>query len=869
MALGSTSGPENDWSAEDLTGSVVGRFRIESRLGHGGMGEVYLAEDTTLHRRVALKRVPPRLRNSSVQARQFLAEAERASQLNHRSIASIYDILQTATETFIVMEYVEGQTLRMRLQQGPLAIPEFLRISVQCAEALKAAHAQSIIHCDIKPENIMLTGEGEVKVLDFGIARCLPRAGNAETLPTIEFSSDSISGTPAYMAPEILLEHPLDGRADLFSLGVVFYEMLTGKNPFVAPTMIATAEHVLHTEPPAPAKQNVRVTPELSRIVSRMMAKKPAARFASAADLADALRFCIAAAGPGKHRLRSRRTTVIAGALLAAIVALGLFLISFKPELLRQSGVVKAAHKELAILPFVTPDASNRAMSDGLSETLSAKLSHLSDRYPIAVVSPSEARMQGVTNIDEARKTLGATLVLTGTLRRSGDIVRVTYALIDAPSHRQLRADSITSEVSNPFAFEDRVVDSILDSLQIAMQPDERRALAVRGTTEPQAYDYYLQGVGYLQDYHKPENVDSAMTVFRHALERDPKYASAMAGVGRASWYKYDSSRDPEWARKAQEACEKAVKIDDSAPDAHVCLGTVYNGTGRYEQALVEFQKAVGLEPSSEDARLGVASAYESLDRLSEAEAAYRRGIELRPNYWGGYNKLGVFYFVHARYPEALQMFERVVALAPDNFRGYSNLGGIYLALDQYDRAIPLLERSVAIRPGSDSYSNLGTAYFYKRRFADAARIYGEAVKVDGKDYMPWANLAEADYWTTGKRPEALASYRNAIKLARAALAVNPRDTGVLTDIAMYEAMIGDRNAARSDLNRALLAPSANNSDVFFKAAVIYKQAGNSEQALTYLQKCVAAGFSPNRIRDNPVFDDLASEPRLQALTRK
>jgi serine/threonine-protein kinase len=290
----------------------------------------------------------------------------------------------------------------------------------------------------------------------------------------------------------------------------------------------------------------------------------------------------------------------------------------------------------------------------------------------------------------------------------------------------------------------------------------------------------------------------------------------------------------------------------------------VFNGTGQYEDAVSEFQKATELDPPSQTARLGLASAYEQLNRLAEAESTYRNAIELRPNYWGGYDKLGVFYFNHARYTEALAMFQKVVDLAPDNFRGYSNIGGIYLTLDQYDKAIPMLEKSVAMRADADAFSNLATAYFYQRRFPDAARTYEQSVRLNPGQYLPLANLAESYYWIPGKRGKAESTYRKAINLVLRELRVNPRNGKVQSDLALYYAVTGQRGPAARALSDAFRYGSPSDPDVLYVAAIVYKQAGDTSQALSYLEKSVAAGFSPNRVRDNPFFDDLGTNPRLQ-----
>ncbi|HYG99281.1 MAG TPA: tetratricopeptide repeat protein [Terriglobales bacterium] len=873
MAVSPIPDPDSRRVADDLTGELIGRFVVQGRLGQGGMGEVYLAEDTALRRRVAIKRVPPRLHPTPATYQQFFSEAERASQLSNQHIASIYDVLQTGDDVLLVMEYVEGQTLRSRLEKGPLSPSEFLDVALQIADALRAAHSRGVLHCDIKPENIMVKEDGEIKVLDFGISRCPHQQdiSTAQTAPTLTATLHNLSGTPAYMAPEVLLQKRPDIRSDIFSLGVVFYELLSGRNPFVADSVIATADRILHENPRPVCDSNPQVRPELSRIVHKMLAKTPRDRYASATELlADLRGFQSGTAIPTQsfrfeHLLRKLAPALALVLVLIAAAAL----IAYRPDIWKgNSASAIPARKQLAVLPFATPDANNRAFSDGLAETLTAKLSQLSDDYPVEVIPPSEARAQGVETVEEAQKALGVNLVLTGMLRRSGDMIRVTYALMDAKTRRQLRGDTITSEMSNPFAVEDRIVDGILGSMEIALAPDDRHAIAARGTKEPQAYDYYLQGVGYLQDFHKSENLDSAMTVFRRALDRDPKYALAWAGIGQTAWFKYDLARDPAWLNTARDACQRAVSLDDNVAGPHTCLGVVHNGTGHYEDAVNEFRKALELEPSSQSAHLGLAHAYQQLNRLAEAEGTYRRAIEVRPSYWGGYDKLGVFYYNHARYPEALAMFQKVVDLTPDNFRGYSNLGGIYLTLDQYDKAIPMLEKSVAIRPDADAYSNLATAYFYQRRFEDAARTYEHSVKLNPAQYLPWANLAEAYHWIPARRAEADRTYRKAIEIVRQEIRTNPRNAKVLGDLAVYYAMTGQVEAARTTLSKAFKHAASNDVDVLYSAAIVYKQSGDTDRAISYLEQSVSAGFSRNRIRDNPLFDDLGANARLRALMR-
>jgi len=488
--------------------------------------------------------------------------------------------------------------------------------------------------------------------------------------------------------------------------------------------------------------------------------------------------------------------------------------------------------KYLAVLPFNSSggDANSRAFSAGLTESLAARLKQVGTRHPLQVVPPSEVLAEGITTVEQAQKSFGANLVLEGSVRESGNLVRVNYSLVDAKTRRQLQADTITTQASDPFALEDRVVDGVLNMLGVEVQNQDPTAAVNHGTAEPAAYDFYLRGRDYLQDYHKPESVDSAIAVFTHALERDPSYALAYAGLGQAYWHKYEDTHDQSWVNKASQSCQKAVELGRELANGHTCIGVVSNGTGRYEQAAEEFQRAAKLDPDSDDALRGLGLAYQSLGRLADAEANYQRAITLHPNYWADYNWLGSFYYRQARYEDAARMFSQVVALAPDSERGYSNLGGVYLNLGRYTEAIPLFERSVAIRPTADAYSNLATAYFFQQRFAEAARTYEQAVKLNPLDYEMWGNLGDAYYWTPKEQSQAIPAYRKAVSLAHAALGVNPRDGVILCNLALYHAMLHEKDPAIAFLRRALaLAPD--NSDFLFKAAEIYHQFGMKEPA--------------------------------------
>jgi eukaryotic-like serine/threonine-protein kinase len=854
----------------DLIGKEVGRFSIRARLGVGGMGEVYLAEDTGLKRQVALKRIAPRLCTDPMSRHRLWKEAEWASRLNDPHIAAVYDVIEHGGEVFVVMEYVKGETLRRRIAR-PFMMAEFLSIATQCAEALAAAHRAGLLHRDIKPENIMLTPSGQVKALDFGVARELPGPDRSVTRDTLE--SASFAGTLVYMAPEILQERQADARADIFSLGVVFYEALTGYNPFHRNGFLKTCNSILHEDPPPLRKQNSKVSEELEHLVGKMLAKDPEERYATSADLAVDLRALARSLHPASDlsRLaRSKRIARLAAALLITAMALGLA--AANPSIRQRAwtwlGFTQVPRqKQLAVLQFRAENGNPEAASfaAGLTDTLSAKLTQLTDNRSLQVVPTTEIHAKHVATAQQAYAEFGVNLVLEGSLSKSGDLVRVNYALVDARARRQLSANSLTLPASDPFAVQDQVVNGAVQMLGLVVPPDEHRALEFHGTRDPAAYNLYLQARGYLQSYDKPENTDSAIRVFQQALQLDPNFALAYAGLGDAYWRKYQDEKDPRWVQNSRDSCEQALHLDDKLAAAHECLGTLYTGTGRHENAVPEFERALEFEPTNDDAYRGLARAYERLGKLSQAEKTYRQAIDLRPHYWATYSWLGAFYYSRTRYHEAAEMFSKVISLAPDSFRGYYNLGGTNIAEGRYADAIMNLEHSISIRPTPTAYSNLGTAYFYVRRFDDSARSFAQSLKLNDKEYDVWWNLGDAYNWIPGKTAEAAEAYHKCISLANDELKIDSRDTTALGIQAICFAMTNDREAALANLKSAT-SLSPKDAELCFDAALIYNQFGESEQTLQWLEKAVAAGYSRSMMRDSPIFDGLRPHPRFQKL---
>ena len=854
----------------DLSGTTIGRFAIQELLGQGGMGEVYRASDLRLKRQVALKRIAPHLRGHERSRQRLWKEAERASRLSDPHIAAVHDVIEEEHELFIVMEYVEGQTLRRRLA-NPISVLEFLPIGIECALGLAAAHKAGVVHHDIKPENIMLTTSGQVKILDFGVAknlRTFPEATVSDTQACEEFA-----GTLNYMAPEVVREKDSDSRADIFSLGVVFYEAIAGGNPFRAKTFLETCNRILHQAPPLLRELNPKAPAELDRIISKMLAKEPAQRYSTAADLAvdlEALEVSLGQSGaqaprhlPVPKNRRAPRWVAISAIVVLLLVA---GYVPARQQLKIWLGIDPIPRaKQVAVLPLsvVGGDAQTAAFAAGLTETLTAKLTQLTDDPSLQVVPATEIRAKHVITMDDARKEFGANLVLEGSLHKSGKQVRVNYILVDARTRRQMRAESLTLAAMDSFEAEDAVVNGVVGMLELEIQSYQRPALQSHGTQLAGAYDYYLQGRGYLQNYDRVENLDSAVQVFERALAIDPNYALAYAGLGDAYWKKYQSKKDPSLIEKSREACQHASRLDGKLSSAHACLGTLSAGTGNYQEAVREFEQAVKAEPTNDGAFRGLGDAYEHLAKLDEAEKTYRRAINLRPHYWAGYNWLGVFYYRQARFPEAADMFSQVVSLTPDSFRGYSNLGATYVELARYADAIKVLEQSIAIRPSGYGYTNLGNGYFFLRRYEEADRAYEAAIKLTTDDSLLWWNLGDGYYWTPGKRSQSTSAYKQGIAAAEEELRVNPNNSYSYGVLAICHAMLGEKNPALDALERGLrLAPS--DQLLLYQAALVHNQFGQTEETIKWLKKAVAAGRPRARLRDYPNFDPLWADPRYQ-----
>jgi len=871
-----------------LLGESISHYAILERLGEGGMGVVYKAEDTKLKRTVALKFLKDAALGTGEDKARFFREAQASAVLDHPNICTVYEVDEKDGHAFIAMAFCSGRSLRDIVREGRLAIPEAVDIAVQAAEGLEEAHGKGVIHRDIKGANIMVSPKGQVKIMDFGIAKI---AGASEST-----WSGGVFGTVAYMSPEQAMGGPVDGRTDIWSLGVVLYEMITGELPFRGDTD-AGVFHSLLYQPPRPVLEaRPDCPPDLAGIIDRCLKKKADARYPTAkAMLADLravrrrLDRTLELSGKGTEgrktrrdqitrtqhrdprRRRRQRVLAVLGAVALAIAAdfavpglrRGLAaLIGYRPV---------SAEKHLLVLPFlnVGGEKAGQDLCDGFLEVLTSELTRL-ERFQKAfwVAPANEVRTSGVASAREARREFGANLVLAGSLQRVGGEVTLTMNLIEARTLRQVRSEVVTGSMSGFASFQATLLEGAVRMLDMEIPAEVRRTLAAGGTTNAAAYESYVLGCGRLERYENPESVSTAVDLFQRAVTLDSGYALAFARLGEARWRMSELSSDPVLVEQALDDCARALKIAPDLASVHATLGLIDMGKGLVAEAIGEFEKALGSDPSDPDATLGLAQAWEASGKREKAEEIYRRAIALKPSRWSGYSRFGVFYLYTSRFAEAEAMFRKVLDLTPDNVRALNNLMAVYWYKKRPDLARGMFERSIAVRPNADAYSNWGTLEFFMGHYGEAIKMFEQSVRIDPGLSTIWGNLGDSYMSVPGNADKARQAYEKAILLAGREKEINPRNASIRARLATYLTGVGRGGEALAELDEALrLAPAS--PVVLGKSVHIYEKLGMRAKALSAATRFLGAGGTVAELEVDPDLARMIGDPEFRKLARE
>jgi len=904
--------PVRDAATRKLThlrGTRLGRYEVSDLIGAGGMGEIYRARDTSLGRDVAIKVLPDASFGEGDRLGRFEQEARAVGALNHPNVLDVHDIGVHDGAPYVVTELLEGETLRDRLGAGALPMPEAIGCAVQIADGLAAAHAKGIVHRDLKPENLFLTRDGRVKILDFGLAKLMPRVVDRGSTTTTTLAkgltgAGVLVGTVAYMSPEQARGEEQDVRTDLFSLGAVLYELATGRRAFTGSTAVTMIDAILHEDPPSPVRLNPAVPVELERIITKCLEKDRDLRYQSASELradlkrlkrdADETRSAAhggvttgapehgASQQPPYAHWRKRALPAGVAALVAVLAVLGLLLWSRVRPGPPETG------RSVAVLPLVTlgGDADDEYFSTGLTEDI---VTHLSKIPELDVVSSLSSLRYRDTDkgLREIGEELGVATLLVGKIRRQADRVRVNVELIDASTSRNLWAEVFEGRMSDIFAIQSEIAEKLAARLEVELSAETERQVEQVPTVDPEAYELALRG-RYLRKRETPESLVQAAELFEKAIEKDPDYALAWAGLAEVYFLQaYLYTRQESQAElfdKAVRVVERALELDGALAEGHVVKGILlaHHVPREAAAAETELRHAIELNPRLANAHreLGVLL-LRTMGRVEEAVEQFLVADELEPFWFLVKFHLIEAYLEKGDLVSATERLPEVREVVTDPYWNHPLLAWVNAAFQEFGRAEPLVEDVVeGNRPTGLRWAALFLAL--EGRTGEAAALVDRAARIDSEGVGPFVvknhstagviELFEGEYRAAARHLEA--AYEDApdpVGWGTWCYSVVYLDYATLLGYAYLKT--GDEDRAHRLLEETELFYTGRiaRGDTSFRArvgiAAVHALRGEKEAAYDWLQQAIGAGFYQYaELERHPCFESLHGEERFQRM---
>jgi len=828
-----------------MIGRTLSHYRILEEIGRGGMGIVYRAFDTRLEREIALKVLPAELADDPDWIKRLKHEARAIAALRHPRIVTVFSVEEDDGVAFLTMEWIDGRPLARAIPRGGLSLERFFELAIPLADALATAHEAGIVHRDLKPGNIVLSADGRPTILDFGLARQQRPAEAVSELSTRTLEeSGKIGGTVPYMSPEQLRGEPLDPRSDIFSFGIILFEMATGQHPFRSPSSADLISSILRDQPASVTDLSAALPRQLGRILRHALEKDPEHRLQTMKDLrnelealrdelrADPLSDAQAAARPG------RRAALVAAVAIALAGAALVPLLQPRP----QTPARRPPYVEVAAVPLFGGPAAPDYLRLGLRDSLVQRLRGLEGAFVVTDSPEFEGDLR-----------------LEMDARLSGGIAAVSFRLLHG--QEALVGDALQAENAIFFGLENEIGDRLTSALRdplgyaVSWRPPPPPAADAR------SFEVFLRARHALRSAAVPSAETIAML---EAVVTDcPRFAAGHAALGDARRRRALAAADGAGLEPALASCQKAAALAPTLAPAQVCLGSLRALSGRHLEAAHAYLRAIEADPTALEAWEGLKRTHQTLGSPEAAESALRRAIAYRPAFWGGHYYLGRFFSDAGRYEAAIEAYDRAQRTAPDSSVVLTSLGGALFLLGRYEEATVTLHRSLAVHPTFAAYSNLGNTFFILRRPEEAVEAFRQAVGFAAASHVAWGNLARACYYSTRHRDDAGAALATAVELASRRMAADPDDVDTRLQLGLYRAMQGRREDALALLDEAI-AQRPGDPHAAFSAGQIHNLLGEESRALDWLDRAVASGYSTAEIRGSVEFDNLRRNHRFE-----